>query len=366
LRLIPQWVEHEALRQQALLELRSLLPKDHAFPLRIMDVTSLASSCESKIIKGVLEKGGKMLGICLPQFHALLGKEVQPNRRVGTELSDYAKVAAGVGGIIHSDEQLEKYGLSPQNVQALRSALHCTTKDAFVLVCAPEGKARKALEAVHKRALMCAVGIPKEVRQPLPDGNSSYMRPIPGADRMYPETDCKSVLLHPDSVSVPPLLDEQKKQFAKKYALPVEQVDTLFHEQKEDLLEELVLRHPSFKPGFVAETLVSLETELQRKEKLDTSKITHEHYRQIFVALEEKRVSKESLLALLTQAAKTGVLDFSAFTLLDQAQVRDIIQNIAQKNAGAPFNVLMGAVMAQLRGKADGALIAKIVKEYVP
>jgi glutamyl-tRNA(Gln) amidotransferase subunit E len=50
-----------------------------------------------------------------------------------------------------------------------------------------EKRARGAMESVIKRAKEALTGVPEETRKALPDGNSSYLRPLPGAARMYPE-----------------------------------------------------------------------------------------------------------------------------------------------------------------------------------
>lgn len=364
LKLVPLWVHNEALRQRELLKIKENLPRNLTFPLKIADVTNVVAHSTSKIIAAVLEKKGKVLGIRLPHFAHLLGKEVQPNRRLGTEFSDYAKVAAGIGGIIHSDEQLDKYGLSDENKKSLSLMLECEEKDAFVLVCAQESKARKALEAVHHRALMCSHGVPMEVRQPKEDGTSSFMRPVPTADRMYPETDCHSATIDIKKIVVPMLLEEQKKHFKKKYQLPDDQVNALFSEQKEELFEKCMKQNPSLKAGFIAEVLISTETELQRKEKIDTAKITDQHYEQVLHALAHNSISKQSLVEIFLDIAKTGKLQLDNYASMPENEVRASIEKIAKGNAGVPFNVLMGKVMAVLRGKADGALISRLVKEY--
>ena len=54
---------------------------------------------------------------------------------------------------------------------------------------------------------------------------------------------------------------------------------------------------------------------------------------------------------------------FTIFFYLDSRRVRKILKNIVDKNKTAPFGALMGEAMKQLRGKADGQLISKILKE---
>lgn len=144
------------------------------------------SNSSSKLIKNGIASNQKVLGVKLQNHSGFLGKEVQSNRRYGTELSDYAKMA-GVKGIIHSDESMDKYSINEQEIASVRKALGMSENDAFVLVVAPENTAKKALENVCVRAEMDF--IPKETRRANPDGSTSFMRPLPGRARLYPETD---------------------------------------------------------------------------------------------------------------------------------------------------------------------------------
>ena len=115
-----------------------------------------------------------------------MGTEIQPGRRYGTELSDYAK-SSGVKGIIHSDEKLDKYQISESEENAISKALGMKEDDAFIMVVAPKEQAEKAISYAIHRANISSV--PEETRRANPDGTSSYMRPLPGKARLYPETD---------------------------------------------------------------------------------------------------------------------------------------------------------------------------------
>ena len=46
----------------------------------------------------------KIKALQLPFMKGIFGKETQPGRRIGSELSDYGKIAGGVKGLFHSDE----------------------------------------------------------------------------------------------------------------------------------------------------------------------------------------------------------------------------------------------------------------------
>ena len=66
--------------------------------------TGLVKKSQSKVIQSALSKKGAVLAIRLEGFAGLVGRELLPGKRLGTEFSECAKVKAGVGGIFHSDE----------------------------------------------------------------------------------------------------------------------------------------------------------------------------------------------------------------------------------------------------------------------
>jgi len=224
LALIETIVDREVTRQVALLGMMEELNKSKAEVTdKIIDVTSVFSNTTSKVILKAL-KGGVVYAVNLPGFSGFVGKEIQPGRRLGTEFSDRAK-KSGVGGIFHTDE-LPNYGIAKKEVEALRNAVGAKEMDCVVMVADSKEKAQGAMEAVIIRAGEALKFIPEETRRALPDGNSSYMRPLPGAARMYPETDVPPVVITEErirNIILPELLSEiiekRKTRYIKDFKL---------------------------------------------------------------------------------------------------------------------------------------------------
>ena len=61
--------------------------------------------------------------------------------------------------------------------------------DAIIEVEGPEADVRTAVQEIAIRATEAADGIPAETRQARDDGTTRFERILPGADRMYPDTD---------------------------------------------------------------------------------------------------------------------------------------------------------------------------------
>ena len=75
----------------------------------IHDLDELFQDTESKILKSA----ETIKAVVLKGFDGLIGREVQPGRRFGTEIASYAK-KRGVSGIFHSDE-LPAYGITQED-----------------------------------------------------------------------------------------------------------------------------------------------------------------------------------------------------------------------------------------------------------
>ncbi len=103
--------------------------------------------------------------IKLEGFKGLIGKEIQPGRRFGTELAAYAK-KMGVSGIFHTDE-LPAYGITEEEVETVSKRLKLSKNDAFIIVADEQEKARNAITEVQRRAKIAITEVPEETRKAL-------------------------------------------------------------------------------------------------------------------------------------------------------------------------------------------------------
>src|SRR3989344_9185725 len=362
LKMIPTLVELEVKRQLELLKIKEELRGVRLDELEIAELNALLQDTTARILKKTLESKGKILGMRLNSFGGYLGRELQPGYRLGTEFSGRAKVKAGVRGIFHSDE-LPNYGLTDKEVKLIKKKLKCAPQDGFVLVADTERKANSALRAVHERAKELFQGIPKEVRKANADGTTAFMRPMPGADRMYPETDVP--LIRPDlsQVKLPELLEEKIKRYQHNFGLS-QDLAKFVARHNHILFEELVEKHPQIKPAFIAETITSVPLEIKRRYEIDSSKLTEDNFRQLFQYLEEEKIHKDIVLDVLIEMAK-GQFMIKKYESLSTEELHKVIKEIIEKNKGAPFGALMGMCMKQLAGRASGEVISRELKRLL-
>ena len=362
LKMIPTIIELEIKRQLELLKIKEELRGVRLDKLELIELNVLLQDTTARILKKILESNGKILGMKLNYFNGYLGRELQPGYRLGTEFSGRAKIKAGVGGIFHSDE-LPNYGITDKEVKLIKKKLKCAPEDGFVLVADAEERSRKALKAVYERAQELFLGVPKEVRKDLPDGTSKFMRPMPGADRMYPETDVP--LIKPDlsQVKLPELLEEKIKRYQHSFGLSLD-LAKFVAKHNHVLFEELVEKHQKIKPAFIAETITSVPLEIKRKYELDSSKLTEDNFRQLFQYLEEEKIHKDIVLDVLIEMIK-GQFSIQKYESISTEELHKVMKEVIGKNPGAPFGALMGMCMKQLAGKASGEVISRELKRLV-
>jgi glutamyl-tRNA(Gln) amidotransferase subunit E len=387
--LLPKIVLYEALRQYRLLQIRDELRKrgvtenELRDAARIVDVTSVFKNTQSKIIKRVVSRGGKVLAVRLRKFHGLLGVEVQPGRRFGTELADYARFWGGVGGLFHSDE-LPGYGITSEELREVYKLTGAVEgEDAVVIVADKELNARKALEAVVERAVQALYGVPKETRAAQDDGTTRYMRPQPGAARMYPETDVPPVEVTEDMLAeaekikpVHPL--EKIRQLTEKYGLSSDLANQLLRSPYLGLFEELASKYSDkVQATYIASILTNILRSLQR-EGVPIDNLTEEHIESIVSALANNVISKDAVpdtikylaenpTATIEDAVKALGLERMSLDEVERLVEEAIEHNIrAVKERGlAALSKVMGYVMPKVRGRIDGKTVAEIAKRKI-
>lgn len=361
LKMIPTIVDYEACRQISLLDLARKVGKLE-MEKKVHDLSKALFASKSKVIQSALKSGGVAKGLRVPGMKGLLGMEVQPGRRVGSELSDYAKVSGGVGGLFHSDE-LPNYGIEQSEVDAIRKQLGCKLDDAFILIADAEKKVDKAFAAVLHRLSMIPAGVPKEVRRANPDGTSSFMRPMPGHARMYPETDVLPVRIDASKVKVPKLLEETKEEFKEEYELSEDLARDLTGSGKMHLFEEFVASFKNVKPAFIAETLLSVPKVLRRKYNLDSARLADKDFESVFASLNSNKISKGALEKVFVDLAQGNKVDFKKYEPLSEKNLEAELRKILRESEELEFSAVINKAMGSLKDRAEGQKIIEMLKK---
>ncbi|MFH1095560.1 MAG: Glu-tRNA(Gln) amidotransferase subunit GatE [Candidatus Micrarchaeota archaeon] len=385
--LMASLIENEVRRQTALIEIakeikgrktrtaaRNRSGDGDEDPITWLDVSELLTGTKCKIISkaiapaaagsgtgnpsGVIRgRTGVVLAAKLPGYAGLLGRELYEGRRLGTEISDYAKMAGGVSGLIHSDEDFGKYELSRDEIDDIAGALQTREEDAFILIADSRPKAEAAMAAALKRAHQLEV-VP-ETRKADGKGGSSFMRPISGAHRMYPETDIRPIRITKNMLEEAdtPLENlETKKE--RLYALLGAQLgEQMLRSHHLDLFEKLCEKGADARLAAVMleQTFVAL-----RREGVDVDRIGPDALFELFGEYGAGRLTKAAIpevLKVLAQGKESAIRP-----ILEQNRLERISgAELARLFAGEGLD--MKSFIIKHRLVVDGEELARIANK---
>jgi glutamyl-tRNA(Gln) amidotransferase subunit E len=382
LRLLHRYAELEEERQRVLLRVRDRLAERAPGPPTdpVVDVTALMPQGRKGMLPDAAARGQAVLALRLPGFAGLLRAPEGASERLGRELADHAR-AAGLKGLIHSDE-LPGYGLETGDVDALAHRVGAHASDAFVLVTGPErGMLERALSLVRGRAGEAIRGIPTETRDPLPDGRTRYSRPLPGRDRMYPETDVPPIRIPPERLEwllarLPERPEATRARIVSSFGLGAELVVQLQRAGHVEALESLV--HRGFSASLVTRLLIQdLPAAEEQAPSPHGIEVTESMLAGTLGLVAEGTIAKEGMVPVLVafrQGAPTA-RDAAAAAGLSGAGVEDLAaaaarvvernaELVAARGEGA-FSALMGDLMKELRGRRDGREVADALRTAI-
>ena len=375
-------IEHEMSRQHGLVLIAERLKERKvdtgAVGDRTEDITDIMYKSESKVVKKISESQGAVFKVLrAPGFAGMLGYEPNSGTRLGKELGELVRFY-DLGGVFHSDE-LPNYGITNEEVKAVRSRLELAESDAFIIVGGPSEKVRFASDAIIRRLKAATAGVPAETRAATVDGRTVFSRPRPGAARMYPETDIPTIAVTDAQLKalagkVPKPWDEMVGVIAGRYDLNNKLANQIFDSDYMPVFERLAAM-TKVQPTFIAAKLTEDLTSLQRQ-GLDAAAITDAAITDVFERLDAGSIAKESVVPIFEKLMKgeAGTVDEAARALgmslmgydeLSRAIDAIIAENMAaikEKGMGA-LSMLMGRCMAVLKGKADGQKINMMLKE---
>ncbi len=374
---IPLLTYHEALRQWNLLRLREELRgrgiTTEAFKSESEDVTRILLKTSYQPIHDALDGGAVASAVVLRGFRDILNWQTQTNTRFSREISDRVRVVAcltKLPNIIHSDSLSET--LSSARWDSVRKAVKATGDDAVVVVWGPPADVKTGVQEIVIRAREATVGIPSETRQALRDGTNGFERILPGADRMYPDTD-----LPPKQVSEErlarirrglPVPIWTREAWYRELSLPADVIEPLAVSRLAGLFEILV-KEWNIAPVTAAVALVQFLKRLKKK-GLDPSVLNEETLRKIFALFRDRKISRDGIFALMEKAAHgqplpgTGeVRPASEEEIYAQVVASNgALREMRVANADKKAHVLMGLVMSALRGRVEGAAIVERVR----
>ncbi|MBQ3851049.1 MAG: Glu-tRNA(Gln) amidotransferase subunit GatE [Bacteroidales bacterium] len=220
---IPEVTHVECFRQWALLaireQLKSRISKEN-WKMSYMELCPKEFHFYFDPITDAIKRGEKVYIVNLPQFAGLLSHFTQPGHPFYSEFADRLKVIACLERPnMATSEDLEDV-VSRSVFEKAAKALNAGDNDAQIIFWGPEDDVKTALETIEERALMAFDGVPQETRKVLPNGTTIFERVLPGADRMYPDTDSAPIPLTNDYI------EELRKNIPESIADRYAQLDS--------------------------------------------------------------------------------------------------------------------------------------------
>jgi len=377
---IPELTHNEAYRQWSLLRLRDELIariKKEAWKMTSIEVNYYLFNFPSVDINKAKDAGYTIMAVNLPQFRKLLSHFTQPGKVFADEYADRLKVIACLEkpNMTHS-ESLEPQ-IAEDDFDKIRELLKPGKNDAQIVFWGPAEDVATALETIEERSLMAFDGIPPETRKSFADGTTIFERVLPGADRMYPDTDSAPIPLELDYIEslrekLPTDVVDRYHQL-KDWNVPEDTYTYIFKKNLFPLLEKIYNElgiEPRFTAAFIGHKLKYVEGHFSSADHFNY-KIIHG----LFKYLREQNIHlnlAEKMLPLVFTHPKMqfeSVLNTLNFRKLDKqsifAQIPFLKEKFAQIGRLQSRLNERNWIMGQLRGMALGNISLKELKTEI-
>jgi Glu-tRNA(Gln) amidotransferase subunit E-like FAD-binding protein len=210
-----------------------------------------------------------------------------------------------------------------------------------------------------------------EVRNSLPDGTSEFLRPMPGADRMYPETDLPLLKISREFINeIKKELPKLRTDIAgelKERGLSDEMVKLVLSEGK---IEEFKMLSDIYSNiNFIAKMILLFPKEISSKtgKRLeDVENILQEYYSDILANIKKKKITEGEVKEIMIKLVNgENFKDIISAEKADNSEIEEKILKIIKSKPGLNANAYMGLVMAEMKGKINGKEAMEIINKLV-
>lgn len=374
--LIPLLTYNEARRQWNLLRLRAELHRrkitSETFSSRIVDITRYLSRFAYLPLKEAAEKGQKASCVILKGYAGLLHWETQTGTYFAREISDRIRVIAcltDLPNIVHSDSKGEN--LSAPDWSFLNKTLEATSDDTLVLVWGDENDVKTACSEIIIRAKEATIGIPSETRQALEDGTNGFERILPGAERMYPDTDLPPIRVTLDrkkrlEQNLPEKFWETEKKLSDA-GVPADLIREMSNPAKSALFFEFFPNRIS-DAKLISKILANYPKRLKKKFRSGIQPET-EIYKIILENLADGKIIPSTVFTILANYSINGELILTG--PLDNSAIEDKIREKADefreiifRNPEKKTEVISGKILAGLNFRVAFSRVIQSVEGF--
>ena len=383
-KLIPILSHNEAFRQYSLLNLRNSLnkkvkePKKWKISHKFLNYHDF--EFEYKPLKEANKLDYKIVAVNLPKFKAALSHFTQPEKIFANELIDRLKVIACLEkpNMVHTEEikpQFNEKKFEPHFTK-IKKLLKSKEEDAQIIFWGPEEDIETALETIEERCQMAFEGIPEETRKYFHNGTTIFERVLPGADRMYPDTDSAPIPLENEYIetlrkNMPIDISERLTQLYK-WKIPADTHYYLFRNNLLPTIEKIVKL--GFKPKFIGtffgHIVKNIEGQYNKRPDFSYSKIYG-----LFKFIKEQKLNENIAKPILNVLYQYPNMEFqSILTTLKfkkrsknelLAPIDFLIEKFYEINKPEKKNVIPDWIMGEIHSQALGNINLKDLKNEI-
>lgn len=371
--MIPILTYNEAMRQWNLLRLREELKKrgitPETFESESYDITKLLKKVHYAPLKNAADSGMKISCVVLKGFKELLHWHTQTDTYFSKEISDRVRVIAcltNIPNLLNSDSTSDT--ISSADWLKVKKFTNAADNDTMVIVWGGDDDVKTAVSEIIIRAKEATIGVPSETRQAMSDGTNGFERILPGADRMYPDTDLPPKKITKEKIKqIKSWLPEQfwkRIEWYIKLGIPKDTIEELSVSNYAELFKQAV-NEWKINPTTAAVFLIQFPKRLKKNGCM----IEWMHESMLEAILKnyaEGKIPKDALLSTLKNVTELGV--FTEEVILNPADNKEIEETIKLEkseydkmkinNPEKKSEILMGMVMKKLRGRIAAKDIA--------
>jgi len=369
---IPHLTYYEAMRQWNLLRLREELHRrgitKETFEATSDDITRIVKKAHYLPIRTATDLGLLVKCVVLRGYSGLLRWQTQTDTYFSKEISDRVRVIAcltNIPNIIHSDSKGDT--LTSADWQNIKRAVGAHDNDTMVLVWGNEQDTEMAVKEIIIRAKEATVGVPSETRQAMRDGTNGFERILPGADRMYPDTDLPPTRITEERlkilrVNLPERFWKREKWY-RKLGIPEDTIHELSISKFAPLFKFLIDEW-KIDPVLAAVVLIQFPKRL-KKRNFDISLFDEEMMKEIFHSYKDGLLSRGGILTAMQKSIKKGKFypELLPRPLISKEleqlifESKDGLKKIKLFGEDKAKKVLMGIVMNKVRMSVEGITV---------
>ena len=208
--------------------------------------------------------------------------------------------------------------------------------------------------------------IKQEVRKAEPDFTTRFLRPMPGAARLYPETDILPIKITKqrlNKLKIPELLSERTLKLEKEFKLNPSLARELIKEKIN--FKKFTEDFPKIEPNHLAHILVELPKEIKARYNLNPEKIKAKELNMVLGYLNDGKITKAAVLELFLDIINGKKINLGKYETASTDELGKEIKKVVKEKKGLSIGAYMGIIMAKYKGKVDGREVMKVLKKVV-